>query len=44
LTVVYPDVAVNQSCVSCHNARQEKQKYKTGDVLGGLVVRIALEL
>lgn len=44
LTAVYPDVAVSQSCVTCHNARQEKQKFKPGDVLGGLVIRIALEL
>jgi len=41
LTAVYPDVAVNQSCVNCHSA---KQKCKVGDVIGGLVIRIALEL
>lgn len=43
-TAVYPDTAVNQSCVQCHNARQDKIKYKVGDVLGGLVIRVALEL
>jgi hypothetical protein len=43
-TVVYPDVAVTPSCVSCHNARQEMYQFKKGDVLGGLVIRIALEL
>lgn len=46
LTAVYPDIAVNQSCVSCHNARQASpgKSYKIGDVIGGLVVRVALEL
>jgi hypothetical protein len=45
-TAVYPDVALNQSCVNCHNRHPARgdRDYKLGDVLGALVVRIALEL
>jgi hypothetical protein len=45
-TAVYPDVAVHQSCVSCHNQLKgsETKPFKLGDVMGALVVRIALEL
>jgi len=45
-TAVYPDVALNQTCVSCHNRQSVSadRKYKLGDVMGALVVRIALEL
>ena len=43
-TAIYPDVAVRQSCVDCHNRHSSVNQYKKGDVLGALVVRIALEL
>jgi hypothetical protein len=45
-TAVYPDVAVNQSCVTCHNQHQDspKKDFKLGEVMGGVVVRVALEL
>jgi hypothetical protein len=43
-TAVYPDVAVSQSCVVCHSQKAAGTELKVGDVLGGLVVRIALEL
>jgi len=45
-TAVYPDVAVHQSCVTCHNQLKasETKPFKLGDVMGGLVIRIALEL
>jgi hypothetical protein len=45
-TAVYPDVAFNPSCVSCHNTQKEspKRDYKLGDVMGGVIVRVALEL
>jgi hypothetical protein len=45
-TAVYPDVAVHQSCVTCHNQlnASEKKDFKLGDVMGALVIRIALEL
>jgi hypothetical protein len=42
-TAIYADVA-SSSCVQCHNARQQRTKYKVGDVVGGLVIRVALEL
>ena len=45
-TAVYPDVAVNQSCVNCHNQIKEspKKDFKSGEVMGGVVLRVALEL
>lgn len=45
-TAVYPDVARNQSCVTCHNQhrRDSASELKLGEVFGGLIVRIALEL
>ncbi len=45
-TAVYPDIAVNQSCVSCHNQLPDspKKDYKVGDVMGGVVIRVSLEL
>ena len=41
---IYPDRAVTQSCVSCHNShpRSSKRDYKIGDVMGGIVINIAL--
>jgi hypothetical protein len=45
-TAVYPDVAVSQACVSCHNQLKNspRKDYRLGDVMGALVIRIALEL
>jgi hypothetical protein len=45
-TAVYPDVAVNPSCVTCHNQLKEspKKDFKSGEVMGGVVIRVALEL
>ena len=45
-TAVYPDVAASQSCVTCHNQHPDspKKDFKPGDVMGGVVVRVALEL
>jgi hypothetical protein len=45
-TAVYPDVAINQSCTVCHNAKKSagEKQHQMGDVMGGLVVRLALEL
>ncbi len=41
---IYPDRAVTQSCVSCHNSHPQSRKrdYKIGDVMGGIVINIAL--
>ncbi len=45
LTAVYPDKAVAEACVTCHNNHKDtpKRDFKLDDVMGGVVVRIALE-
>ena len=45
-TAVYADRAVLPSCAACHNAhpRSPRKDFKTGDVMGGIVVRVPLEL
>ncbi len=44
-TAVYPDKAAVPSCVHCHNAHtaSPRRDFKTGDVLGGIIVRVPLE-
>jgi hypothetical protein len=46
LTAVYADKAISLACVACHNAHPKSPKtdWKEGDVMGGLVVRVPLEL
>ena len=41
---VYPDIAVEHSCVECHNQHQNspKRDFQKGDLMGGLVVKIRL--
>lgn len=43
-TAVYPDVAVADACVSCHNDHKDtpKSDFKIGDTMGGVVIRVAL--
>lgn len=43
-TAVYPDVAVADACVSCHNDHKDTPKtdFKIGDTMGGVVIRVAL--
>lgn len=43
-TAVYADVAVSPACVSCHNQHQDSPRddFKLNEVMGGVVVRIAL--
>lgn len=43
-TAVYPDVAVAEACVSCHNEHKDTPKtdFKLGDVMGGVVIRVPL--
>lgn len=45
-TAVYPDVARDQRCLDCHNRLNSarEQKWNLGEVLGALIVRVALEL
>ena len=39
---LYPDIAVSQSCVRCHNAHPQspKKDFGVGDVMGGLLLSI----
>jgi hypothetical protein len=44
-TAVYPDRAVVPACVECHNqhSNSPKRDFKSGDIMGGIVVRVPLE-
>jgi hypothetical protein len=44
-TAYYPDKAVVDACVTCHNAHPDspRKDFKVGDVLGGVVIRVPLE-
>ena len=41
---IYPDRAVTETCVSCHNshAKSPKTDFKKGDVMGGIVIDLPL--
>ncbi len=41
---IYPDIAINESCVSCHNnhSRSPKKDFKAGDVMGGVFIDLRL--
>lgn len=43
-TAVYPDVAVSDACVSCHNGHKDSPKtdFQIGQVMGGVVIRVPL--
>ena len=42
---IYPDLAVSQACVDCHNAHllSPKRDFKLNDVMGGIAITIPLE-
>ena len=44
-TALYPDKAIAQACVTCHNEHKDSPKtdFKLGDVMGGVVIRIPLD-
>ncbi len=44
-TAVYPDLAVVKACVACHNDHKDSPRtdLKVGDVMGGVVIRIAMD-
>jgi Protein of unknown function (DUF3365) len=44
-TAVYPDQAVTEACVACHNAHREspRRDFKVGDTMGGVVIRIPVD-
>lgn len=43
-TAIYPDRAVAEACVSCHNGHRDspRRDAKVGDVMGGIVIRIPM--
>jgi len=45
-TAMYADVAVAQACIKCHNEHKDTPRtdFKMGEVMGGVVIRIPLEL
>ena len=42
---VYPDLAVTQGCIACHNAHPESSKrdFKINDVMGAMVISIPVQ-
>jgi hypothetical protein len=42
---LYPDRAVSEACVSCHNTHPEspRKDFKLGDVMGAVVVAFPVE-
>ena len=44
-TAVYPDVAVAEACVNCHNHHPDSPRddLEVGDVMGGVVIRIPMD-
>jgi hypothetical protein len=42
---VYPDVAVSEACVLCHNDHKESPRsdFKVGEVMGGVVITLLLD-
>ena len=42
---IYPDLAVTQACIGCHNAHPEspKQDFKINDVMGAIVISIPVK-
>ena len=44
-TAIYPDKAVAQACISCHNEHKDtpKKDFKMGQTMGGVVLRIAMK-
>lgn len=42
---VYPDLAVTQACIGCHNAHPDspKRDFKLNDVMGAIVISIPLK-
>jgi hypothetical protein len=43
-TAVYPDTAVAEACISCHNTHHESPRsdFKMGETMGGVVIRIPM--
>ena len=45
LQAVYPDMAVSQACIGCHNAHPDspKRDFKQNDVMGGMIISVPLK-
>lgn len=45
LQAVYPDRAVSQACIGCHNAHPDspKRDFKQNDVMGGMIISVPLK-
>ena len=43
-TAIYPDIAVADACVTCHNGHADSPRddFELGNVMGGVVIRIPL--
>ena len=43
-TAIYPDIAVADACISCHNGHADSPRddFELGNVMGGVVIRIPL--
>ncbi len=44
-TAVYPDKAVSEACITCHNNHKDspRKDFKLNDVMGGIVIRIPIK-
>jgi hypothetical protein len=44
-TAIYPDIAVSQACVDCHNEHVDspRKDFKLMEIMGGIVMRIPVE-
>ena len=44
-TALYPDTAVAEACVSCHNDHKDspRRDFELGDIMGGVVIRIPVD-
>lgn len=44
-TAVYPDIAVSEACTQCHNNHRDSPRndFKIGDIMGGIVIRVAIK-
>jgi uncharacterized protein DUF3365 len=42
---LYPDIAVSEACVTCHNGHAESPRhdFKKGEVMGGVVIALPME-
>ena len=44
-TAIYPDIAVADACISCHNKHKDSPRtdFKIGEVMGGVVIRVPVK-